>query len=56
MAQKTNRELSGLAIDQAHEHANSVVKGDSGAIGFTEDPARLSRWMVCGPDVIVLIP
>ena len=52
---KTNREFSGLAIDQAHEQANAVVKGDGGAIGLTEDPAALSRWMVSGPEVSVLI-
>ena len=42
MVHKTNREFSGLAIDQAQ--ANAVVKGDGGAIGLTEDPAALSSW------------
>jgi hypothetical protein len=30
-----------LAIDQAHEQANAVIKGDGGAIGVTEDPSAL---------------
>ena len=34
---KSNREFSALAIDQAHEQANVVIKGDVGAIGVTED-------------------
>ena len=31
------------------------MKGDGGATGLTEDPAALSRWMVSGPEVSVLI-
>ena len=34
---KSNREFSAFAIDQAHEQANVVIKGDVGAIGVTED-------------------
>ena len=52
---KTNRELSGIAIDQAHEQANAIVKGDGGAIGVTEDPSALRRWMVSGPEVSQLV-
>lgn len=32
---KSRREFSGLAIDQAHEQNNSVIKDDGGAIGLT---------------------
>ncbi len=52
---KTHRECSGLAIDQAHEQANAVVKGDGGAIGITEDPSALRRWIVSGPVVSRLV-
>lgn len=52
---KTHREFSGIAIDQAHEQANAVVKGDGGAIGITEDPSALRRWMVSGPEVSELV-
>ena len=52
---KTLREFSGMAIDQAHEQANAIVKGDGGAIGITEDPSALTRWMVSGPEVSQLI-
>ena len=27
-----------MAIDQAHEQNNAVIKSDGGAIGVTEDP------------------
>ncbi len=44
-----------MAIDQAHEQNNSIIKGDGGAIGLTEDPAALRRWMVAGPEVSCLL-
>jgi len=52
---KSCREFSALAIDQAHEQANAVIKGDGGAIGVTEDPSALRRWMVAGPEVSHLV-
>lgn len=44
-----------MAIDQAHEQANAVVKGDGSSIGLTGDPAAMSRWTVSGPEVSELI-
>jgi len=52
---KTKRMFSGLAIDQAHEQNNAMIKSDSGAIGLTEDPVALRRWMVAGPEVSRLL-
>uniref|UniRef100_H3AU70 Uncharacterized protein n=1 Tax=Latimeria chalumnae TaxID=7897 RepID=H3AU70_LATCH len=52
---KSGRKFSALAIDQAHEHNNTVVKGDGGAISLTEDPSALRRWMVPGPEVSHLV-
>uniref|UniRef100_H3A1T1 Uncharacterized protein n=1 Tax=Latimeria chalumnae TaxID=7897 RepID=H3A1T1_LATCH len=46
---KFGREFSTLAIDQAHEQNNAVVKGDGGVTGLNEDPSALKRWMVAGP-------
>jgi hypothetical protein len=40
---KTNREFNFIAIDQAREQNNAMVKGDGGIIGITEDPAALRR-------------
>ena len=48
---KTKRAFSAIAIDQAHEQNNASVKGDGGAVGLTENPAALRRWMVSGPEV-----
>ena len=43
---KTNHNFSALALDQAHEQANAIIKGDGGSIGLTEKPSALRRWMV----------
>lgn len=48
---KSGRDFSALAIDQAHEQANAIIKGDGGAIGITEDESALRRWMLSGPEV-----
>ena len=52
---KSNREFSALAIDQAREQANAVIKGDDGTIGVTEDPSALRRWMIAGTEVSHLV-
>ena len=48
---KSSRDFSAMAIDQAHEQGNSVIKADGGAIGVTEDPSALRGWMIAGPKV-----
>ena len=48
---KTLNLFSKMAIDQAHEQGNEKVKVEGGAVGITEDPAALLRWMVAGPEV-----
>lgn len=48
---KTERPFSSIALDHAHEQLNSEVKGEGGAVGLTESPAALGRWMVGGPEV-----
>jgi len=52
---KTTRPFSAIGIDHAHEQANALVKGDGGAIGLTEDPTALRRWMLAGPEVSRII-
>ena len=47
----TTRAFSAIAIDQAHEQNNATVKGDGGAVGLTENPAAMRRWMVSGPEM-----
>ena len=48
---KTKSLFSAIALDHAHEHVNAGVKGVGGAVGLTENPAALRRWMVAGPEL-----
>ena len=52
---KIRRNFSALAFDQAHEYANAIIKAVDGAIGLTENPSALRRWMVAGPEVSHLV-
>ena len=52
---KSQRVFSSIALDQAHEQANALVKGDGGAVGLTENPGALRRWMVAGPELARMI-
>ena len=51
---KTMRPFSCIVIDQAHEQNNSTIKSDGGAIGLTQEPDALRRWMVSGPEVMMI--
>ena len=52
---KSDRAFSSIAIDQAPEQNNAVIKGDGGAVGLTENSSALRRLMVAGPEVRHLI-
>lgn len=47
--------FSSIPIDQAHEQNNACIKGDGGAVGLTDNPSALRRWMVAGPEVARVI-
>ena len=49
------RKMSGIALDQAHEHNNCLIKSDGGVIGITENESALLRWMTSGPAICQLI-
>ena len=44
-----------MAIDQAHEQNNAIVKGSDSAVGLTENPTAFQRWMVSGPEFARLL-
>ena len=48
---RSNRRFSSIPIDHAHEQVNKKIKGVGGAIGLTENPQMLERWMVAGPEL-----
>ena len=47
----TKNVFSSIPIDQAHEQNNALIKGDGGAVGLTDNPSTLLRWMIAGPEV-----
>lgn len=51
VVQKTQHRFSMIALDHNHEQENEVIKGDGGAVGLTESPTALRRWMVAGPEI-----
>ncbi len=53
--QKSARQFSAIALDHNHEQLNQLIKGDGGAIGLTENPGALLRWMVAGPELARVI-
>ena len=54
-AQKTLNAFSAIPMDQAHEQNNELIKGNGGAIGLTENPSALLRWMVSRPELARLV-
>ncbi|ELU07992.1 hypothetical protein CAPTEDRAFT_216620 [Capitella teleta] len=55
VVQKTRRRFSAIALDHCHEQNNAVIKGSGGAVGLTENPSALKRWIVAGPEITRLI-
>ena len=55
VARKTHRPFSVIALDQAHKQLNALIKGGGGAVGLTENPAALKRWMIAGPEICRMI-
>ena len=52
---KSSKRFSAIAIDQAHEQNNAIVKGDGGAVGLTENPSALRHWMVSGQEIAQVV-
>ena len=38
--------FSSVALDHMHKQVNVLAKGEGGAVGLTQDPAALQRWMI----------
>lgn len=47
--------FSGIAIDQAHEQNNASVKGDSGLVCLTKNPAASRCWMVSSLEMVLMM-
>lgn len=51
VVRKTNRKFSSIAVDQAHEQNNAVIKDAGGMVGLTHDPSMLRRITIAGPEI-----
>ena len=49
VVQKTTNRFSAMPVYQAHEQNNEHVRGSGGAVGLTENPSAVRKWMVSGP-------
>ena len=45
---KSKRHFSNIAIDQAYEQNNKLIKIDGGAIGIFENESALLKWTAAG--------
>lgn len=52
---KSRKPFSSMALDQAHEQENAIVKGEGGAVGLTDNESALKRWMVSGPEIARIV-
>ena len=55
VVQRSSHRFSSMALDQSHEQTNKEVKGDGGAVGLTENPAALHKWILVGPEMARLV-
>ena len=51
VVQKSPHMISTMAMDQAHEQMNNLIKGDGGVIGITDNPSALIQWITAGPEI-----
>ena len=49
------RDMTELPTRHPDEQNNACIKSDGGAVGLTDNPSALRRWMVAGPEVAALI-
>ena len=52
---KTKTMFSAIALDHGHEQVNAVVKEEGSAVGLTENPSALRRWMIAGLEVARIV-
>ena len=47
--------FSTMAMDQADEQVNYLIKRDVGAIGITDNSSALIQWIIAGPEIARII-
>ena len=49
--QETKCVFSAIALNQAHEQCNALVKGAGGVVGLTNNPGALRQRMIPGSEI-----
>ena len=52
---KTSHAFSMIPLGHNHEQENAKIKGEGGAVGLTEDPVALRRWLIAGPKIAQVV-
>ena len=52
---KTNRLLSCISEDYAHEQKNKLIKSDGGVVGTLDSAKMLPKWMISGAIIASMI-
>ena len=47
---KTTHRFSSAQLDQTPEQNNDLVKRYGSAVGLTENPSTVKKWMIAGPE------
>ena len=47
---KTTHRFSSIHIEQTHEQNNDLLKRSGNAVGLTENPSAVKKWMIAGPE------
>ena len=55
VVRKSRHAFSAIALDHVHEQENASIKGEGGAVGLTETPSALRRWMIGGPEIARMV-
>ena len=51
---KNQQGVLSMALDQAHEQNSADIDSDGGAVGLTQSPEALRRWVVAGPELVMM--
>ena len=52
---RSAKKFSSIAIDQAHEQTNKILKGTGGALGLYDNEKAFMKWMIVTPELSRMI-
>ncbi|GFO37172.1 hypothetical protein PoB_006367700 [Plakobranchus ocellatus] len=52
---KTKRVFSAISFNKTHEQCSALMKGEGAAVGLTNNPSALWRWVVAGSEELRMV-